>query len=60
MAAKWWRTRKMSTCLKTGLDVFLIEYNATVRAAYELGDTRWEDSVAVDLTTVPAAMSPGR
>ena len=22
----------MSTCLKTGLDVFLIEYNATVRA----------------------------
>ena len=30
--------------------------NATVRAAYELGDTRWEDSVAVDLTTVPAAI----
>ena len=32
--------------------------NATVRATYELGDTRWEDSVAVDLTTVPAAIPP--
>ena len=30
--------------------------NATVRATYELGDDRWEDSVAVDLTTVPAAI----
>ena len=56
-AQQVWETIQDGSVIKIDLAfVTSNSNNATVRAAYELGDTRWEDSVAVDLTTVPAAI----
>lgn len=56
-AQQVWETVQDGSVIKIDLAfVTSNSNNATVRAAYELGDTRWEDSVAVDLTTVPAAI----
>lgn len=56
-AQRVWETIQDGSVIKIGLAfVTSNSNNATVRATYELGDTRWEDSVAVDLTTVPAAV----
>lgn len=57
-AQQVWETIQEGSVIKIDLAfVTSNSNNATVRATYELGDTRWEDSVSVDLTTVPAAVS---